>query len=133
MTIQYSIAHRTAAMSQLNSDIGANAQLIVYTGTMPANVGTAPSGTALVQFAANAAGFGAAAAGVLTAAAVANATATGTGTAGYFRINKGDGTAVVQGTCGATGSGADMILTNTSIANGQACEFTSLTVTAFGA
>lgn len=131
MAIQYSTTHRTNAMTQLATDIGANAQIIIYTGSMPANVGTAATGTLLVQFAGNAGGFGTASAGVLTASAVANATASGTGTAGYFRINTSAGTAVVQGTVGT--SGADMIVTNTSINSGQTCTFTSLTVTAFGA
>lgn len=131
MPIQYSTTARTNSMSQLNTDIGANAQIIIYSGSIPANVGTAPTGTLLVQFAGNAGGFGTASAGVLTASAVANATAAGTGTAGYFRINTSGGTAVVQGTVGT--SGADMIVTNASINSGQTCSFTSLTVTAFGA
>lgn len=131
MAIQYSTTHRTNAMTQLNTDIGTSAQIIIYTGSMPANVGTAPTGTALVQFAGNASQFGTVSSGVLTASAVANATASNTGTAGYFRINTSGGTAVVQGTCGT--SGADMILTNTSINSGQTCTFSSLTVTAYGA
>ena len=131
MAIQYSTAARTNSMTQLATDIGANAQIIIYTGSMPANVGIAATGTLLVQFAGNAGGFGTASAGVLTASAVANATAAGSGTAGYFRINTSAGTAVVQGTVGT--SGADMIVTNTSINSGQTCTFTSLTVTAFGA
>jgi len=131
MAIQYSTTHRTNAMTQLNTDIGTSAQIIIYTGSMPANVGTAPTGTLLVQFAGNASQFGTVSSGVLTASAVANANAGNTGTAGYFRINTSGGTAVVQGTCGT--SGADMILTNTSINSGQTCTFTSLTVTAYGA
>lgn len=120
-------------MSTLNTDIGASAVIKVFTGSAPANCGTADSGTLLVTFAGNAGGFGAAASQVLTASAVASATASGTGTAGYFRIYPNAATttnAVVQGTCGL--SAADMILTNTNIASGQTCNFTSLTVTAFG-
>lgn len=131
MAIQYSTTHRTNAMTQLNTDIGTSAQIIIYSGTAPANVGTAPTGTLLVQFAGNAGGFGTASAGVLTASAVANATAAATGTAGYFRINTSAGTAVMQGTCGT--SATDMILTNTSINSGQTCTFSSMTITAFGA
>jgi hypothetical protein len=133
MAIQYSLTHRTNAMSTLNTDIGANAVIKVFTGTAPANCGTADTGTLLVTFAGNAGGFGSAASQVLTASAVASATAAGTGTAGYFRIYPSAATttnAVVQGTCGL--SAADMILTNTSIVTGQTCNFTSLTVTAFG-
>lgn len=131
MAVQYSTSHRTNAMTQLNTDIGTSAQIIIYTGSPPSNVATAPTGTALVQFAGNASGFGTVSSGVLTASAVANATASASGTAGYFRINTSGGTAVAQGTCGT--SGADMILTNTSISSGQSCTFSSLTVTASGA
>lgn len=133
MAIQYSLTHRTAAMSTLNTDIGINAVIKVFTGAAPANCGTADTGTLLVTFAGNAGGFGSAASQVLTASAVAAATAAGTGTAGYFRIYPAAATttnAVVQGTCGLSAS--DMILTNTSIVFGQTCNFTSLTVTAFG-
>lgn len=135
MAIQYSLTHRTNAMSQLNTDIGANAVIKIFTGTPPATCATADTGTLIVTFAGNAGGFGTAAAQVLTASAVASANATGAGTntAGYFRIYPSAATttnAVVQGTCGL--SAADMILTNTSITSGQTCNFTSLTVTAFG-
>lgn len=131
MAIQYSTAARTSQMTQLASTIGANAQIIIYSGTAPANVATAPTGTLLVQFAGNATAFGSASNGVLTANAVVAATAAATGTAGYFRINTSGGTAVMQGTVGTTGT--DMIVTNTSIASGQVCNFNSLTITAFGA
>ena len=133
MAIQYSLTHRTNAMSQLNTDLAASAVIKIFSGTMPANCGTADSGTLLVTFAGNAGGFGAAASQVLTASAVANATAAATGTAGYFRMYPSAATttnAVVQGTCGL--SAADMILTNTSITSGQTVSFTNLTVTAFG-
>lgn len=200
MTIQYSLTHRTNSMSQLNTDIGANAVIKVFTGAAPANCGTADTGTLLVTFAGNAGGFGTAASQVLTASAVASANATGTGTAGYFRIYPSAATttnAVVQGNCvqnvviatnaltaangnvlnfasttgvangmSISGTGipagtvvssftgttvvmsqtstagvanstsvtfsGDMVLTNTSINSGQSCNFTSLTVTAFG-
>ena len=131
--MQYSLTHRTNAMTQLNTDIGANAVIKIFTGTIPANCGTADTGTLLVTFAGNAGGFGTVASQVLTASAVASANAGNTGTAGYFRIYPSAATstnAVVQGTCGL--SAADMILTNTSINSGQTCNFTSLTVAAFG-
>lgn len=134
MAIQYSTTARTNSMTQLATDIGASCKIKIFTGTLPATCATADTGTLLVTFTGNAGGFGTASAGVLTASAVANANATGTGTAGYFRIYPSADTstnAVVQGTVGT--SGADMIVTNTSINNGQTCTFTSLTVTAFGA
>lgn len=133
MAIQYSLTHRTNAMTQLNTDIGANAVIKIWSGTAPANCGTADTGTLLVTFAGNAGGFGTVGSQTLTASAIANAVAGNTGTAGYFRIYPSAATstnAVVQGTCGT--SGTDMILTNTSINSGQTCAFTSMTITAFG-
>jgi hypothetical protein len=130
MAIQYSVTHRTNAMTQLATDVGTSAVIKIWTGTVPANCGTADSGTLLVTFAGNVTQFGTAAAAVLTVSAIANAVAGNTGTAGYFRIYPTAATstnAVVQGTVGV-----DMTLTNTSITNGQTCAFTSMTVTAFG-
>ena len=132
MATQYSVAVRTSQMSQLNTTIGINAQIMIYNGAAPANVGTAPTGTLLVQFAGNATAFGAAASAVLTASAVAGVNAVAAGVAGYYRINTSAAVAVTQGTISASGGGGDMILTNTNIASGQATTFTSLTITAFG-
>lgn len=133
MATQYSLTQRTAQMSSLNTGIGINAVIKIFSGTVPANCGTADTGTLLVTFAGNATAFGTVTGQVLTASAVANATGAATGTAGYYRIYPAAATttnAITQGTCGTTGT--DMILTNTSIATGQTCVFSSLTVTAFG-
>jgi len=130
MAIQYSTTHRTNAMTQLATDVGINAVIKIFTGTVPATCATADTGTLLVTFAGNAAQFGTGAAAVLTVSAIANATAGAAGTAGYFRVYPSAATttnAVIQGTIGT-----DMTLTNTNIANGQTCAFTSMTVTAFG-
>ena len=134
MAIQYSSAHRTAAVADISTQAGINAVIKIFSGTPPANCATADSGVTLVTFAGNATQFGTSTAGVLTASAVANASAAATGTAGYFRVYPSAATttnAVFQGTVGLTAT--DMIVTNTSIATGQTVTFTSLTVTAFGA
>lgn len=96
--IQYSTAERTARMNTFNTDVGVNAQIVIYSGSAPANVGTAPTGTVLVTFAGNATQFGTVTAGVLTASAIASANATGSGVAGYYRINTSGSVAVAQGT-----------------------------------
>lgn len=130
MAVQYSVTHRTNAMTQLATDVGTSAVIKIWTGTVPANCGTTDSGTLLVTFAGNVTQFGTAAAGVLTVSAIANAVAGNTGTAGYFRVYPSAATgtnAVMQGTVGV-----DMTLTNTSITSGQTCAWTSMTVTAFG-
>ena len=134
MAIQYSVTHRTNAMTQLITDIGASCVIKIFTGSIPATCATADTGTALVTFAGNAAAFGTAATGVLTVSTVANATASASGTAGYFRIYHTSATstnAVMQGTCGT--SSTDMILTTASITSGDTIQFTSMSITAFGA
>ena len=131
MAIQYSVNHRTNSMTQLATDVGTNCVIKVFTGTVPANCGTADTGTLLVTFAGNATQFGTASSGVLTVSAIANATASATGTAGYVRIYPSSATstnAVIQGS--AT---TDFAFTSTSITSGQTVAFTSMTVTAFGA
>lgn len=133
MALQYSLTHRTNAMTQLNTDIGASCVIKIWTGSIPATCGTADTGTLLVTFAGNAGGFGTAASQQLAASLIANATAGNTGTAGYFRIYPNAATstnAVVQGLCGTSGS--DMNLTSTSITSGQTVVFSNMTITAFG-
>lgn len=131
MAIQYSTTHRSNAMTQLNTDIGASCSIKIWTGALPANCAAADSGTNIATFTGNAGGFGTVLTGVLTASAVASTVGiNGGGTAVHFRIYNG-ANCIVQGTCGL--AAADMILTNTSIANGQTCNFTSMTITAYGA
>jgi hypothetical protein len=131
MAIQYSTTSRTNRATQLNTDIGVNALIKIYTGAPPANVGTAASGTLLVTLAGNATAFGAAASGVLTANAITGAAAAATGVAGYVRIATSGGTDVLQGTVATTG--ADFTINNTSINSGQTVNCSSLTITMGGA
>ena len=133
MAIQYSTTHRTNAMTQLATDVGVNAVIKIFTGTIPTNCGTADTGTVLATFAGNATQFGTASAAVLTVSAIANAVAGNSGTVGYFRVYPSAATttnAVMQGTVGTTAT--DMIVTSATITSGQTCSFTSMTVTAFG-
>jgi hypothetical protein len=131
MAIQYSTTHRTNSMTQLNTDIGTSALIKIYTGSPPSNVATAFTGTLLVTLTGNAAGFGSASAGALTASAITSGTAGAAGTAGYFRIATSGGTDVVQGTIGT--SGTDLTINNTSIASSQVVSASSLVITATGA
>ena len=134
MTVQLSTTTRNNQLTQLNTDIGPNAVIKIFTGAPPANCGTADTGTLLGTFAGAAGSFGSVAAGVLTAAAVASITAAAGGTAGYFRVYPNAATttnAVIQGTAGLTGT--DMILTANPLTSGQTVNFTSLTYTRGGA
>lgn len=136
MALQYSTTHRTNAMSDIATQVGASGVMKIFSGSAPANCGTADTGTLLATLACNGTAFGAAASGVLTANSITNTTpsANVSGTAGYFRIYPSSPTttnAVLQGTVGT--SGADLNLSSTSIAPGITVTISSMTITAFGA
>ena len=137
MSTQYSTTARTNRATQLNTDIGISALIRIYTGSPPANLGTAASGTLLDTLTCNATAFGSAATGALTgfgtttasAASVGNpigpVNAVAAGIAGYFRIVKTDGTTeVVQGVIAQSVVIATSALT---AANGNVLTFASTT------
>ena len=102
MAIQYSTLHRTNAMAQLNTDIGASCTIKIFTGSPPANCGVADSGTLLATFTGNAGGFG------TTTQTLSGVTITGTAgqfscTASTFPLVVGQ-TIILSGTYGGTGS-----------------------------
>lgn len=106
--------------------------LRIYSGTKPANVAAAITGTLLAELRFNATAFGASSSGVATANAItADSSADNTGTATHFRAFQSDGTtAVMDGTVGT--SGCDCNLNTTSIVAGAAVSVTSMTVTEGG-
>lgn len=74
--------------------------------------------------------FGAPATGVATANAITrDETANATGTAALFVAKNSTTGTEISGTVGIAGSGADLIVTTTSIVAGQPVEITSLTYT----
>lgn len=107
---------------------GSSHKLILYSGTMPTNAGTALSGNTAVATISGIT-WGAAASGVATiSASTADNGAVG-GTATFFRLTKTDGTTVIiQGTVGTSGS--DLNLNNTVINAGANVSLTSGTYTA---
>jgi hypothetical protein len=129
MALKYSTTARNNKLGSLNTDIGTSCKIRIYSGSRPANVGTAISGqTLLAELIGNASGFGTTSGGVLTASAISSASASAGGTASFFRIFKSDGTtAVVDGDVGTSGS--DLNLNNTSIASGQTVSISSFTIT----
>ncbi len=108
----------------------------IYTGSIPATVETAVSGTLLssgVTFGATAFGASTDPGSTGLATATANAItsdtdAANTGTAGYFRcFASNHTTALAQGTCGT--SSADMIMNTTTINAGATVAVTSFVIT----
>ncbi len=132
MALQYSVAVRNAKLDAVETTVGTSAVLKIRTGSAPANVATADSGTVLATLSLPSDWMAAASSGTKALSGTwQDASADATGTAAHFRIYASDGTtAHIQGTVTATGGGGDMTLDNTSIASGQSVTVTSFTLTA---
>ena len=105
-----------AMAAALATDIGSAATIEIRTGTKPATPETAATGTLLATVAIS--GSFTASGGTLTAADPASVTVAASGTAGYFRLRTSGGTAKLDGTVTATGSGGDMQLSTTALVAG---------------
>lgn len=121
-----SAAQKQARASALNTALGANATIRIYSGNAPATPDTAPTGTLLVTLTGNASGFGTATNGVITASAITQANAVATGTAGYARLATSGGTAILDVDVGT--SGASVNMNTTAIVSGGPVQITSLTI-----
>jgi hypothetical protein len=131
MALKYSTTLRNAQLDAITTAVGTSGILRIYSGSRPANVAAAITGTLLAECVCNASAFAAAASGgVLTANAIANdSSANASGTASHYRLFRSDGTtAVIDGDVST--SGADLNLDNTSITTGQVVSITSFTITA---
>lgn len=132
MTLQYSIAVRNARLDSIETAIGVSAILKIRTGAPPVNCAAADSGTVLAtvnlpsDWMANASGGTKSKSGTWQ-----DLSADANGTAAHFRVYDSSGTIChMQGTCGMSGSGADMILDNTNFAIGQVFTVVNFTLTA---
>jgi hypothetical protein len=122
-----------AVVDLVDIGTGANGTLAIYTGSQPADVDDAATGTKLVSIALSGTAFGAAASGSAALAGTPKSgTAIAAGTAGWFRIFDQDGettgNGIIDGSVTATGGGGDLELDNTSIASSQTVNITALTV-----
>lgn len=138
--LQYTTTHRDNSMSDLVSAIGGTGYLVILTGSQPANVATADTGTELAALPLSATA-GTVSGGVLTFSAITSATAVATGTAGHFLIcttstvanctAASSTTRIMQGSVGT--SGADLNFPTTSFSSGETISVASFTITANGA
>ena len=133
MALQFSATLRNALLDALETATGASAVLKIRTGSPPADVATADSGTVLATISLPADWMAAASGGTKAKSGTwSDASADATGTAAHFRIYASDGTtAHWQGTCGT--SGTDMILDSVSFTAGQSFTINTFTLTAPGA
>lgn len=131
MSLQLSTTVRNARLDAVESTIGTSAILTVLTGSMPANCGTADSGTVVATLSLPSDWMAAASSGSKAKSGTwEDTSADATGTAGYFRIKDSGGTTChIQGTVTATGGGGDMTVDNVSFAAGQDFTVTSFTLT----
>lgn len=131
MAVQLSVAVRNARLDAIETAVGTSAVLKIRSGSAPANVATADSGTVLATLNLPSDWLAAASSGSKAKAGTwEDTSADATGTAAHFRIYASDGTtAHIQGTVTATGGGGDMTVDNTSFASGQAFTVTSFSLT----
>lgn len=129
MAIQYSTTLRTNQLDRINPTLGvAGSVLKILTGSIPANCGTADTGTTLVSMSIGTTPFGSASSGTISKGVTWQASAVGSGTMGYFRVyDSAGGVCHIQGTCGQ-GSG-DMSFDNTTVNSGQVVTVSSATIT----
>jgi hypothetical protein len=110
-------------------DVGGAGSIRVYSGSQPATVATAPTGTLLVTFTLPVPAFGNAgafAAGNAALLGVPNsATAVAAGDPGWFRVINGAGASVFDGTVASIGSGGQLQLDATSVVTGQTVKLVS--------
>ena len=127
MALKITVAASDAMGEALVTEIGSAATIEVRSGSAPATPETAATGTLLATV--NISGSFSSAGGVLTSADPASVTIAATGTAGYFRLKKSGGTAVLDGTVTATGGGGDMQLATVALSSGATLDLGVPTIT----
>jgi hypothetical protein len=130
MALQFSVAVRNARLNSIESSIGTAPILRFRTGTPPANVGSADSGSVLASLTLPSDWLDAAASGQIEKLGTWEGNGSADGDAGHFRLYASDGTtAHMQGTVTATGGGGDMTISNINIAVDQPITVTAFTIT----
>ena len=130
MALKFSSAIRTAMLDPITTNVGTTAKLRIYSGSRPANVAAAITGTLLAELTCNATFAPAASGGVLTLNSItSDSSADATGTATHFRLwNSAGSTAMIDGDVGTSGS--DLNLNTVSIVAAATVSVTSFTITA---
>jgi hypothetical protein len=129
MAIQLSETVRNARLDVVESTISTTPTMEIRTGAAPANCAASDTGTLLASITLPSDWMAAASGGAKAKSGTwEDSSADGTGTAGHFRIKQST-TCHIQGTCGASGSGADMIIDNPSLVTGQPFTVQTFTLT----
>jgi len=130
-TFQISVAQQNARLDAMETETGASPVLKIYSGSIPANIAAARTGTILSTLLLPSDFMLPANAGSKAYNPVwSDNAADAAGTAGYFTLFKSDGTTGCwQGNIAATGGDAAMTIDNIVFAAGQAFTITSFTLT----
>jgi hypothetical protein len=131
MAVQLSVDVRDDRLDAIETAIGVDAVLKIFTGAQPANCAAADSGTLLVTMTLPTDWMAAASSGTKAKTGTwQDTSADGTGTAAHFRIYESTATTChLQGSVTVTGGGGDMTLDNASISTGQAVTISTFTLT----
>jgi hypothetical protein len=131
MALKLSVGARNARLDALVAEIGASPVLKIRTGSAPADVATADSGTVLATLNLPSTAFNAASSGAVTKTGTwSDSSADNSGTAAHFRLYKSDGTtAVAQGTVTVTGGGGDLTVDSVTFNAGQAFSVSAFQIT----
>jgi hypothetical protein len=127
MAIQLSVTARNGRLDSIETTVGTAPILRVYTGTAPANVAAAASGTLLAEMTLPSDWLAAASSGSKAKSGTWSVDGQADGTPGHFRVYASDGTTChMQGTAGV-GSG-DMSF-DATIEDGGTVTVTSFSLT----
>lgn len=132
MALQYSVAVRNAKLDAVESTIGTTAVLKLRTGSAPADVATADSGTVVATLTLPSDWMAAASSGSKAKSGTwQDTSADNSGTIAHWRLYASDGTTChAQGTATITSGGGDMELDAVSVTAGQTITITAFTLTA---
>lgn len=126
---------QSARATATNTAVGTSGLLNFYTGTKPADASVTATGTLLASgtcastFGTVTNGVSGGASAYLTAGAITMSNGVATGTPGYVRVSTSAGVGVVDLDCGATGSGASVIVTPNTITSGAPVSVSSCVIT----
>jgi hypothetical protein len=128
MAVRLSEGLANTLADAVDSYIGTAGTIKIYSGTQPATADSSETGDLLATFSLDNPAFSSASSGVITLNDTPlTVAASNTGTAGWFRLEKGDNTKVLDGSVST--SGAQINLNTVSITSGVNVSITSGTIT----
>lgn len=128
MTTRISTGARNAAVNAITALLNGG-KVEIRTGSQPASVGTAATGTLLATLPLSATAFATASNGSASANAITSDTAAdASGAAGWFRGYDSAAGGVIDGSITATGGGGDMTLATVSIVQDGTVSMTAWTI-----